>query len=105
MIPFLVSRDDLQAANGFEQLSAQSSNFAGPAVAGAVLAATQLAFGLVIDAASFAVSVFTLLFVRVAPLADAWGELRAGREARVARRPVGLRRCVSATCVGHRSCS
>ncbi len=70
MIPFLVSRDDLQAANGFEQLSAQSSNFAGPAVAGAVLAATQLAFGLVIDAASFAVSVFTLLFVRVAPLAD-----------------------------------
>ncbi len=67
MIPFLVPRDDLQAANGIEQLSTQSSNFAGPAIAGAVLAATSLAVGFVLDAVSYAASVFSLIFVRMAP--------------------------------------
>jgi MFS family permease len=67
MIPFLVTPADLQAANGIEQLSSQSSNFAGPAIAGVVLSATQVAFGLVLDAVSFAISVVTLLFVRVPP--------------------------------------
>lgn len=65
MIPHLVPADDLQAANSFDQITVQSSNFVGPAVAGAVLAATQLALGFVIDAASFAVSLLTLAFVRM----------------------------------------
>ena len=65
MIPYLVPGDDLQAANGFDQITSQAGNFLGPGIAGAVLGATQLAFGFVIDAASFAVSAFTLLFIRV----------------------------------------
>ncbi|HEX6799148.1 MAG TPA: MFS transporter [Ktedonobacterales bacterium] len=67
MIPHLVPERDLQAANSYEQLTMQSSNFVGPAIAGAVLSATRLAFGFVIDAASFAVSVLTLAFVRMPP--------------------------------------
>lgn len=65
MIPHLVPAEDLQAANSYDQITFQSSNFVGPAVAGAVLAATRLALGFVIDAASFAVSVLTLAFVRM----------------------------------------
>jgi len=65
MTPFLVRRDDLQAANSFEQLTNQVSNFAGPGLAGVVLGAAQLALGFVIDAASFIVSVLSLLFIRV----------------------------------------
>jgi MFS family permease len=65
MTPYLVRRDDLQAANSFEQLTNQVSNFAGPGLAGIVLGAARLALGFVIDAASFAVSVLSLLFIRV----------------------------------------
>ncbi len=65
MIPHLVPEQDLQAANGFDQLTMQTANFVGPGVAGVVLAATRLALGLVLDAISFAVSVITLLAVRV----------------------------------------
>ena len=67
MIPHLVPADDLQAANSYDQLTMQSANFVGPAIAGALLAATRLAFGFVIDAASFAVSLITLSFVRMPP--------------------------------------
>lgn len=67
MIPHLVPAEDLQAANSFDQITMQSSNFVGPAIAGALLAATRLAFGFVIDTASFAVSVVTLAFVRMPP--------------------------------------
>jgi hypothetical protein len=65
MIPHLVPTDDLQAANGFDQLTMQTSNFVGPSVAGVVLAATRLAFGIVIDALSFAVSVLSLVAIRM----------------------------------------
>src|SRR5262249_25409200 len=60
MTPSLVARDNLQAANSFEQLTTQVSNFAGPGLAGVVLGAAQLALGFVIDAASFVVSVVSL---------------------------------------------
>jgi MFS family permease len=62
--PHLVDADDLQAANSFEQLTLQTSNFVGPGVAGALLGVTQLALGFVVDAASFVVSVVTLVFIR-----------------------------------------
>jgi MFS family permease len=65
MIPHLVPVDDLQAANGFDQLTMQTSNFVGPSIAGVVLAATRLAFGFVLDAISFAVSVLSLLAIRM----------------------------------------
>jgi MFS family permease len=65
MTPHLVPQEDLQAANSYEQLTFQASNFVGPALAGALLSATRLAFGFVIDAASFAVSVLTLATIRM----------------------------------------
>jgi MFS family permease len=65
MIPHLVPPDDLQAANGFDQLTMQTSNFVGPSVAGVVLATTRLAFGFLIDALSFAVSVVSLVAIRM----------------------------------------
>ncbi len=65
MVPHLVASDELQAANSFSQLTLQSSNFVGPSLAGVLLGATRLAFGFVIDAASFAVSVLSLLAIRV----------------------------------------
>lgn len=67
MTPHLVQADDLQAANSFNQITLQASNFIGPGIAGAVLGATQLAFGFVLDAVSFAVSVISLLAIRMPP--------------------------------------
>lgn len=65
MTPHLVETDDLQAAISLSQTTVQVSNFIGPGIAGAVLAATRLAFGFVIDAASFAVSVISLVAIRM----------------------------------------
>lgn len=65
MIPFLVPPDDLQAGNSFDQMTNQIGNFLGPGIAGAILGATRLAFGFVVDAITFAVSVFSLAFIRV----------------------------------------
>src|SRR5262249_41447135 len=88
MTPFLVSRDNLQAANSFEQLTFQTGNFAGPGLAGVVLGATRLAFGFVIDAISFVVSVLSLFFIRVAPRSAA---ADPGAKERPARPRGGLR--------------
>ena len=65
MIPHLVPEDDLQAANSFDQLGMQLSNLLGPSGAGFILAATRLALGFVIDAATFAISVLTLSAIRM----------------------------------------
>lgn len=65
MIPHLVPEDDLQAANSFDQMGIQLSNLLGPSGAGFILAATRLALGFVIDAATFAVSVLTLSAIRM----------------------------------------
>jgi len=65
MIPHLVPNEDLQAANSYEQLTLQGSNFVGPGIAGVVLTATRLAFGFVLDAATFVVSVLTLALIRM----------------------------------------
>ncbi|HKV84462.1 MAG TPA: MFS transporter [Ktedonobacterales bacterium] len=65
MVPHLVPADDLQAANSFDQLGLQTSNLLGPSAAGFILVATRLAFGFVIDAASFAVSLVTLAAIRM----------------------------------------
>lgn len=65
MIPHLVTGDDLQAGNSFDQLTMQSSNFLGPGIAGVILSASRLALGFVIDAATFLVSVVTLVAIRM----------------------------------------
>lgn len=65
MIPYLVAGDELQAANSFDQLTMQSSNFLGPSIAGVVLSVSRLALGFVVDAATFAVSVLTLFAIRM----------------------------------------
>src|SRR5579872_6226385 len=64
MVPHLVPGKDLQAANSFEQLTLQTSNFIGPGVAGVVLGVTRLALGFVLDAVSFVVSVVSLALIR-----------------------------------------
>ncbi len=65
MTPHLVPTDDLQAANSFEQLTFQSSNFVGPGIAGVILSATRLTFGFVVDALSFVASVVSLAWIKM----------------------------------------
>lgn len=65
MTPHLVQTSDLQAANSFDQITMQVSNFIGPGIAGAVLGATRLAFGFVVDAVTFAISVMSLFAIRM----------------------------------------
>lgn len=65
MVPHLVAGKDLQAANSFDQLTMQSSNFIGPGVAGVVLGVTRLALGFVVDAVSFLISVVSLALIRM----------------------------------------
>lgn len=65
MPPHLVHADDLHAANSVSQVTLQVSNFAGPGIAGAILGGTRLAYGFVIDAATFAVSVISLIAIRM----------------------------------------
>jgi MFS family permease len=65
MTPHLVPSENLQAANSFEQLTFQSSNFVGPGIAGVILSATRLTFGFVVDAVSFLASVISLAAIRM----------------------------------------
>lgn len=65
MVPHLVPPADLQAANSFDQMGMQTSNLLGPSAAGFILVATRLAFGFVIDAVSFAVSLVTVAAIRM----------------------------------------
>jgi hypothetical protein len=83
MTPHLVPSENLQAANSFEQLTFQSSNFVGPGIAGVILSATRLTFGFVVDAVSFLASVISLAAIRVpASRKEASSQgVRDGREA------------------------
>ena len=65
MTPHLVPTENLQAANSFDQLTFQSSNFIGPGIAGVLLSATRLTFGFVVDAFSFLASVTSLLLIKM----------------------------------------
>src|SRR5215469_17664916 len=78
MTPHLVPTDDLQAANSFEQLTFQSSNFVGPGIAGVILSATRLTFGFVIDAVSFLASVISVAFIRMPARPHSPSESRTG---------------------------
>ncbi|MGO8946244.1 MAG: MFS transporter [Ktedonobacterales bacterium] len=65
MTPHLVPTENLQAANSFEQLTFQSSNFVGPGIAGVILGVTRLTFGFAVDAVSFLASVFSLALIKM----------------------------------------
>ena len=89
-IPDTVGRPRLQEANALISLSDGAANLAGPALAGVLIAAFGLGFGLLFDAATFGVSALALAFIRVREheerrerqrfvheLAEGWREVRA----------------------------
>ena len=92
MAPTLVPSEELQAGNSIMQGSMQLIGFAGPAVAGALIAAfprQNIGVGLAIafDALTFIVSVITLWMMRAgrqvtpstaAPRASVWASIREG---------------------------
>jgi MFS family permease len=63
-IPSLVSADDLVTANGRVQASYSAAQVAGPLLAGVLVALLKVPEFMLIDAASFLVSVATLLAIR-----------------------------------------
>lgn len=62
-IPSLVNQDDLVTANGRIQASYSAASIAGPLLAGVLVALLSLPMILLIDAASFIVSAFSLVLV------------------------------------------
>lgn len=62
-IPSLVNQDDLVTANGRIQASYSAASIAGPLLAGVLVALLSLPMILLIDAASFLVSAFSLVLV------------------------------------------
>jgi MFS family permease len=65
LVPSLVERDELERANSRLQLSESVAQIAGNGLAGALIAAVGAAVTVVVDAASYAVSVVTLAALRV----------------------------------------
>src|SRR5207248_6148411 len=63
-IPSLVGQDDLVAANGRIQASYSAGQVAGPLLAGLLVAVAPVYTVLIVDAASFLVSAFSLTLVR-----------------------------------------
>ena len=68
MIPRLVSKDRLAAANSLVIATSQLSGFAGPAAAGFVVAAVGSAAAMGVNAATFAFAAVALLLMRGVPL-------------------------------------
>ena len=64
MIPRLVSKDRLEAANSLVMATSQLSAFIGPAAAGFVVAAAGSAVAMGVDAVTFAIASVTLLLMR-----------------------------------------
>ncbi len=76
LIPKLVSREKLNRANSFIQISAQMAFLAGPAAAGILVATVGVMPLFSIDAATFVFSMFTLSFIRVPKIKE--GTLQMG---------------------------
>ena len=89
-IPDTVGRARLQEANALISLSDGAAHLAGPALAGVLIAAFGLGFGLLFDAATFGVSALALALISVREhedarerrrfvheLAEGWREVRA----------------------------
>jgi MFS family permease len=85
-----VAPEDLQSANALFEMSRNAATVLGPALAGVLVAGIGAGWALVIDAASFAISVVLLAMVRLAPVTvpartTMLSELRAGWKAFVSR--------------------
>jgi MFS family permease len=81
-LPAMFEADDLVGANAVLQGSESAVQIAGPAVAGALVAAVSAVAGLLVDAASFVVSFLGLLLVRrpERPVAAPAGRRSIGRD-------------------------
>ncbi|MFI0482830.1 MFS transporter [Actinomadura sp. 9N215] len=79
-VPFLVGKDELLAANSRLLGSEQAANVAGPGIGGLLTQVLSAVLGLVVDAASFAVSAFCLWAIRAREPSERTGE-QAGKQA------------------------
>jgi MFS family permease len=70
LVPQLVSGDDLQSANALMRLSTSVAGILGTAVGGVLVATVGPGWGLVVDAATYAVSAVLLTLVRAGRSAD-----------------------------------
>jgi MFS family permease len=64
VVPALVPPEDRQAANALTSLAQRAGGFAGPALAAVLVTGASSQAALLVDAATFAVSIVSLLFVR-----------------------------------------
>jgi MFS family permease len=100
LVPQTVSRENLQDANALLGMSQSTLNVFGPAVAGALIAATgTTAWVFALDAATFAASTLFLLRLRVDELPHA-SESHFARELREGYREVRARGWVSSALLG-----
>jgi hypothetical protein len=65
-LPLLIRSDQLPDGNGKLQTTAQAAQVAGPGLGGALVGLLGAAGAMTVDAASYLVSVITLLFIRTA---------------------------------------
>ena len=70
LTPRLVDRDELPAVSALSSLRGTSAAIAGPAIAGASIAAFGLPFTFGLDAATYAISLVCLSFIRSIPPAE-----------------------------------
>lgn len=63
LLPTVVARDDLQAANGLRSTAMAAGEVAGPLLAGVLIASVGAGWALALDAVTFLVSLFLLLRV------------------------------------------
>ena len=74
LVPHLVSGADLQSANALMRLSTSLAGFLGTATGGLLVATVGPGWGLVVDAATYAVSAVLLSLVRAGSRSDQRGE-------------------------------
>jgi Major Facilitator Superfamily len=89
LVPAVVSPPNLQQANHLQQVAGAATSIAGPALAGVLVVTTSPGWAIVLDSASFGVSVVMLAAMRLdrvprparqrflADLRDGWGEFRS----------------------------
>ncbi len=89
LVPAVVSAANLQQANQLQQVAGSAAGIAGPALAGVLVVTTSPGWAILLDAASFGVSVILLAGMRLdrvprparqrflADLRDGWGEFRS----------------------------
>lgn len=75
-IPLLVGREELARANSMSQMTTQTSNILGPALAGILIAMTDIWLLFLINGISYLISSFSELFIKIPPVKS--GEKKMG---------------------------